>query len=267
MPSSNLPPRHSDPHALLPISHTSTIHCISQSADENCSASDIKCLCRASAGNFLPDLITCMHGNCDNDLDNNLLLTPLQLVCQIAGTPIPDSALRNAENQASSLAGQVTTTVTLGGGSSASGSAGATTETQSAQTDTAMSVSTATVTTTQGSSTFALVFPVTIEQTTTISGSPSTVNSTPTSLSSLSSTSSTSTSSSGSSTSALTTSVAAVSTSSSAEKPSKTTSAPNEDETNSSPFKDTNSEGRRNGAGSWLGVSVGAVVGLFGMWV
>jgi hypothetical protein len=90
-------------------------NCIDQSGDENCSVTDIKCLCRASSGNFLPDLITCMHGNCDNGLDNDLLLTPLQLVCEIAGTPIPDSAIQNAENAGSSLATQVTKTVTMGG--------------------------------------------------------------------------------------------------------------------------------------------------------
>lgn len=82
-------------------------NCIEQSTDDNCEIADIKCLCRASAGNFLPDLIICMHGGCDNDLDNNLLLTSLQLACVIAGTPIPDSAIRNAENEASSLATQV----------------------------------------------------------------------------------------------------------------------------------------------------------------
>jgi hypothetical protein len=80
-------------------------NCISQSQDDNCQITDIKCLCRASsAGNFLPGLITCTHAECDNTFDNDLLLTPLQLVCEIAGIPIPASALANAENQASSLA-------------------------------------------------------------------------------------------------------------------------------------------------------------------
>lgn len=144
--------------------------CINQSQDDNCKVTDIACLCRASAGNFLPDLITCMHGQCDNDLDNNLLLTPLQWACDIAGAPIPESALRNAENQASSLAEQVTTTVTMGG-SSATGGAEATT------TINAGSVTTVTVTTTQAGSIIALAFPVTEWSTTTVSGPPSTVTS------------------------------------------------------------------------------------------
>lgn len=149
--------------------------CIQQSDNENCSAVDIACLCRASAGNFLPDIITCIHGNCDNNLDNSLLLTPLQFVCELAGTPIPDSAIRNAENQASSLATQVatqvTTTVTMGG-SSASGGAEATTTVEDVW------VSTVTVTTTQKGLTLTLEYPVTVEKTTTVSGSPSTVTAT-----------------------------------------------------------------------------------------
>jgi len=147
-------------------------NCINQSQDDNCEVSDIGCLCRASAGNFLPDLITCMHGECDNSLDNNLLLTPLQLACQIAGAPIPASALRNAENQASSLAAQVTTTVTLGGSSATGGSEATTTVSMIA-----LSVLTETVTKTESGSTIYLIYPITVGSTTTVSGAPSRVTS------------------------------------------------------------------------------------------
>ncbi|KAG4425646.1 hypothetical protein IFR04_001108 [Cadophora malorum] len=146
--------------------------CIDQSPDTNCDISDIGCICRASAGNFLPDVVTCMHGNCDNNLDTNLLLTPLQFACMIAGSPIPGSAIRNAENAASSLATQVTTTVTMGG-SSADGGAGATTTVYSPS----VSVSTVTVTTTQSGRTWYQIYPITVESTTTVTGPTSTLTS------------------------------------------------------------------------------------------
>jgi len=130
--------------------------CINQSQDDNCAVTNIGCLCRASAGNFLPDLITCMHGSCDSQLDNDLLLAPLQLACELVGAPIPASALTNAENQVSSLAAtQATITITTGWSSS---------------------VSTAAVTTTvKGGPTVTVVYPVTIGSTTTVSGPASTV--------------------------------------------------------------------------------------------
>jgi hypothetical protein len=142
--------------------------CINQSGSGLCSITDVKCLCRASNGNFLPDVITCMHGNCDNDLDTNLLLTPLQLACDIAGTPISSSAIANAENEASSLASQVTTTVTKT--ASESGSVMTATTTQ----DSEVSQSVVTLTTTASGATIAIVYPVTIDSTTTIYGSAST---------------------------------------------------------------------------------------------
>jgi len=284
--------------------------CINQSQDDNCSVADIACLCRASAGNFLPDLITCMHGQCDNDLDNNLLLTPLQLVCELAGAPIPASALRNAENQASSLAAQVTMTVTEGG-SSSTGAAVLT-----ATTDTG-SVTITTVTTSQAGSIITLAYPVTIWSTATLSGSPSTVTSVSTTsngftgvipvvftstdssgsmytsttsvlgavstytttargstttqistftttqrpLSSSSSPSGTASGDSVSSSTTITTTIAADKTTSSGTQTQSKTSAPNPDETNSAPFKDTNAVGRVE-VDNRLGLSVLLAVGF-----
>lgn len=63
-------------------------------------------------GRFLPDLVLCMHGACDNTLDVNALLTPLSLACQLAGTPISPSALANAQSQGSVIAHPSTITVT-----------------------------------------------------------------------------------------------------------------------------------------------------------
>src|SRR6266536_2131680 len=63
-------------------------------------------------GNFLPDLVLCMHGACDPSLDVSALLSPLSLVCDSLGTPISHSALANAEGVASSVVAQSTVTVT-----------------------------------------------------------------------------------------------------------------------------------------------------------
>lgn len=227
-------------------------NCIAQSDDENCSASDIKCLCRASAGNFLPDIITCMHGNCDNDLDDDVLLTPLQLVCQIAGTPIPGSAIRNAENQASSLAGQVTTTVTMIGG-------GVATSTTTSMDGASRSLAPATAT--SSSSTSSTLSRASLT-TSTFSGlSPSHSSSAATSSPSTTSGVNVGEVSSSSilSTTILTTGVALNSTSSSADVASRTSSASQEDSTNSSPFKNTNSGSTQSsvyGLRLWLSVLV-----------
>ncbi|CZR61151.1 uncharacterized protein PAC_11047 [Phialocephala subalpina] len=250
-------------------------NCIYQSTDDNCEVTDIKCLCRASAGNFLPDLITCMHGNCDDDLDNSLLLTPLQLACMLAGTPIPDSAIQNAENEASSLATQVTITVTKGGSGE----------------------STVTATTTQSGTTIYEIYPITVDSTTTITGPTSTktisktvdpgtnviytttnsrgetVTLRPSSISSVTAGPSQSHLSSGSaggnSDTTTTTSVAAQETrsSESSSKASKTSKAPSPDATDSAPFKDTNGAGARVGDGIERWLWIGALFATWWAWV
>ncbi|PQE06509.1 hypothetical protein CJF32_00002328 [Rutstroemia sp. NJR-2017a WRK4] len=145
--------------------------CVTSSPDDNCDVTDIGCICRASRGNFLPDVITCMHSTCDGNLDVNLLLTPLQLACQIAGAAIPAAALRNAENEASSLATQVTTTVTVGGSfTTATSLQTITTDAQNPP-----SVSSVTITSTQSGSTVYVVYPITIGSTTTETAAPSTL--------------------------------------------------------------------------------------------
>ncbi len=66
-------------------------------------------------GRFLPDVVLCMKGACDNSLDVNALLTPLSLACDLAGTPISQSALQNAQQAASSLIISTTVTITQTG--------------------------------------------------------------------------------------------------------------------------------------------------------
>ncbi|KAL2067300.1 hypothetical protein VTL71DRAFT_1724 [Oculimacula yallundae] len=146
--------------------------CVDQSPDTNCGLTNIGCICRASSGNFLPGVVTCMHSNCEGNLDTKVLITPLQLACLIAGSPIPASAIQSAENAASSLATQVPTTVTQGG-SSANGGAGATTTVYAP----VPTVSTVTATTTRSGSTYYEIYPVTIGSTTTATGPASTLTS------------------------------------------------------------------------------------------
>lgn len=225
--------------------------CIDQSQDDNCSVTDVACLCRASAGNFLPHLLLCAEKTCYNDFDNDVLLAPLQIVCEFAGAPIPESAIQNAENQASSLEAQKTTTVTVGG-SSATGGAGATTTLS--MTVMKSSVSTKTVTKTQSGETIYVVYPITVGSKTTVSGQPTTVTSVSTKSTGRSS--SGTTSDSVSSTTTLTTSVQAAETSSSGSA-SKASTARNPGTTNSSPFTTTNNNGAsKEGVGGLLGFSV-----------
>jgi hypothetical protein len=227
--------------------------------DSYCEVTDINCLCQESAGTFLPDVITCMHSNCDSSIDNSLLLTPLQWMCDIAGAPIPGSAIQSAESAASSLAAQITTTVTITSGAVSSGNGGETTITVEAP-----SVTTETITTTYGGSTIAIIYPVTEWSTTTASGFPSTITSVSAespSTGAIPGTGSTFTtitsseSSSFSSPTTITTSVAADETSSLQTSPSKTHAAGDPIQTNSSPFQDTNSAVARKG-GNILGFSV-----------
>jgi len=223
--------------------------CIDQSSDDNCSVTDVACLCRASAGNFLPQLLTCIHSSCD--LDENLLLDPLQVVCEVAGAPIPESAIQSAQSEASSLDAQGTTTVTVGGVSATGSSEVTITVSTTLLTS---SVSTKTVTKTKDGSTIYVVYPITVGSTTTVSGKPSTVTTISTQTT-RSSSSDPAASGSVSSTTTLTTSVEAAETSSSG-SPSKT-SAKNPEVTNSSPFTTTNGNGAgKHGLGSLLGFSV-----------
>lgn len=243
----------------FPLSHAGFVSslpqciqdCIDQSQDDNCSVTDVVCLCHASEGHFLPDLITCMKGNCDNDLDSNLLLAPLQIVCEIAGAPIPESAIRNAENQTSSLDAQATTTVTVGGASATGDSESTTTVSMAVMKS---SVSTKTVTKTRSGETIYVIYPITVGSMTTVSGKPSIVTSITTHMSRRSS--SETASDSVSSTTTFTTSVQAAETSSSRSPPSKT-SAKHPAETNGSPFTNTNKNGAsKEGFVSLLGFSI-----------
>ncbi|KAI9676966.1 MAG: hypothetical protein M1817_006805 [Caeruleum heppii] len=72
--------------------------CIENSGSFTCNGIDIPCICRLSNGNFLPNVITCIRANCDNNLDTSNLLGPLELGCNLVGVPIAPAAIANAEN-------------------------------------------------------------------------------------------------------------------------------------------------------------------------
>ncbi|MCJ1226583.1 hypothetical protein MMC12_003236 [Toensbergia leucococca] len=98
----------------------------------SCADTDLSCICQLSDGHFLPSVVTCIKSNCDNALDDSLLITPLQALCASAGHPIPSSIIisaEQAEQTATSTLGSITTsdgglvgviTTTTGGGFSTS---------------------------------------------------------------------------------------------------------------------------------------------------
>ena len=232
--------------------------CIEQSQYNNCQASDVKCLCRASAGNFLPDLVTCMRGNCD--LDAGILLMSLQAVCIVAGAPIPDKALQNAENQATSVQ-QVTTTVTVGSPSSTGDPNTLTTAYYGYSETTTISE-----TKTQDNDlTIPVADPTTVWRTATVLGAGSTTTSDNPSSSITShnedSTPTTFTIQSTPGSNLLTmTTLKDAQTSSSVSK-ATITSVVSQDEANSSPFKDSNSSGSRNNLGALTSLTALLVMG------
>lgn len=230
--------------------------CIEQSQYDNCRDAGIGCLCRASAGSFLPDLVNCMQGNCD--LNAGILLESLQAVCIVAGAPIPDQALQNAGNQATSIQ-QVTTTVTIGL-PSATGDPDIPTTAYDGYSE----VTTMTETKTQDDGlTITVVYPITLWRTATISGAESTItllhpSSSTTSHSEYSTPTITTTESTPGSTFLVATTLKGAQTSSSVNKATITPSL-SQDDANSSPFKDSNSSGFQN--------SVGVLIGLTGLLV
>lgn len=125
-----------------------------------------------------------MRAQCDNSLNTNVLISPLQLACQLAGSPIPESAIRNAETVASSLEAVVTTTVTAEVSPSSSLRTQAPTSVR-VTTTTVQSLQTSTVTqtTTRDGDVIESIVPVIVGQGTTRSGSGIVVSSIPTSSS------------------------------------------------------------------------------------
>jgi hypothetical protein len=97
-----------------------------------------------------------MHTECDRGININVLLTPLEFICRMAGTPVSEWALENAQSFDSSIAAEATTTVFSYAP--------------------APSMTTITVTSKKDGSTFAVAYPVTVYEHSQATGSPSTVS-------------------------------------------------------------------------------------------
>ncbi|KAH6660559.1 hypothetical protein BKA67DRAFT_548432 [Truncatella angustata] len=98
---------HEHPRALNLPSCASD--CIENSG---CDTSDIKCMCWASRGSFLPDVVACMYRECSQDISVDTWLTPLELACEVLGQPIPVSAISSAEAAQGSITNTKPTTAT-----------------------------------------------------------------------------------------------------------------------------------------------------------
>ncbi|MCJ1372247.1 hypothetical protein MMC20_003470 [Loxospora ochrophaea] len=140
----------------------------------SCAEDSISCLCEISRGSLLADIVTCVKQNCQDDLNPDLLVTPLEVACDAVGEPIPSAAIASAESAAQTVLPTVTSTsgqsviiVTTTDG----GLAGISTVTAGGTTTAEVTES---VTGSNGI-TYAVVVPVIIEPSTTIYGTPSVV--------------------------------------------------------------------------------------------
>jgi hypothetical protein len=120
-------------------------------------------VCRAWNGGVLTSVLTCIKSTCDSSLNTDLLLSPLELTCDLAGVPI-SSAVVSSAIQAATTTAVVTNYVT-----------DTVTESYYWQ-STFGTIATTVVVPVTGSDgrTLIVAFPVTIEPSTTIYGSPST---------------------------------------------------------------------------------------------
>jgi hypothetical protein len=120
-------------------------------------------VCRAWNGGVLTSVLTCIKSTCDSSLNTDLLLSPLELTCDLAGVPI-SSAVVSSAVQAATTTAVVTSYVT-----------DTVTESYYWQ-STFGTIATTVVVPVTGSDghTLIVAFPVTIEASTTIYGSPST---------------------------------------------------------------------------------------------
>jgi len=220
-------------------------------------------ICRLSNGNFLTDIVTCVKSNCDYQLDSNLFITPLQLACSLAGTPISSAAIRNAEfvETFGGYGAQTTTTTTTTNAASQGISTRTVTAAPAIRTSTLIS----TTTDSQGN-TFYILIPTTVQQgssTSTLTSGVTTTTVLAGAVASSASMSSQNTASVASSTSTSTTTVIPTSTTNPTTSSSPTNAAANSPapSTNGSPF-DMQSAGTRKEGSSWLGLMVGLIAGV-----
>jgi hypothetical protein len=110
-----------------------------------CDAADVKCMCEASQGSFLTDVVVCTYRDCTQIVSVDVLLGPLEFACNVLGESIPDSAVSSAEAAQSSIdhPGSTTTVVI----SQTTSTGGQTTETATSKVTITLPESTSTSTT------------------------------------------------------------------------------------------------------------------------
>ncbi|KAI0125764.1 hypothetical protein BJ170DRAFT_446499 [Xylariales sp. AK1849] len=222
--------------------------CVSNCVESaGCSATDVKCMCRASQGSFLPDVVSCMYDACTQSLPVDVLLNPLELACEVLGKPIPDSAISSAEAAATSSDSPQPTTTTP--------ETSKTTTTQTSTPKTTYPVGTSTPTTSHS------------KGTTTLPASTGTTTTTTSTKSSATPKSTSTTKGAGVTTTASTTETSLsfhTSTQSTSDSGTTTDTGGPTDPTDSTPFASPIASGRREQP-SWLAAVVGlGVLVIFG---
>ncbi|KAI1870059.1 hypothetical protein JX265_006229 [Neoarthrinium moseri] len=72
--------------------------------DSGCGPGDVKCMCKASRGSFLVDVVECMHSDCTTRaIPVDDLLSSLENACNAIGRTIPASAISSAEAAQSTI--------------------------------------------------------------------------------------------------------------------------------------------------------------------
>ncbi|KAK6072513.1 hypothetical protein SCUP515_07344 [Seiridium cupressi] len=88
--------------------------CVSNCIESSgCSTANVKCMCQASQGTFLSDVVACTYSDCSQAISVDDLLGPLELACGVLGEPIPDSAISSAEAAQSSIDNPKPSTTTV----------------------------------------------------------------------------------------------------------------------------------------------------------
>ncbi|KAF2496365.1 hypothetical protein BU16DRAFT_526861 [Lophium mytilinum] len=136
----------------------------------NCDGWDLPCICKASKGTFLTDTVSCARSDCDSDnMDVQLFLGPLELLCDTVKQPIPNSIIKSAENCAT----QTASAKAISTAKPASEKHHHTDKSQDYITSTYTSTITETRTDSQGSTVYVII-PVVVEPSTVVYGKPET---------------------------------------------------------------------------------------------
>jgi len=80
----------------------------------DCGISRPKCMCKASRGSFLDNVLVCMFFHCTSELPNaeSQFLVPMELGCASINKPIPEDSIEQAEGVLKTLLGRLSGTPT-----------------------------------------------------------------------------------------------------------------------------------------------------------